>query len=757
MIPVGDLLPSIHGLFNCLFMLHRLRSKDRTDIYQPPLISCNYRRALRFFEDMSSAATKQAGGGAMSLDKMNNIAEMIRNDPSMRQSFIAIAAQRDPALGQQLNQSLQLLDTVASQGQSAAALAREEKAAVQRASLVALGFDQKKALVAYLASNKNVEQATNYLKNPENSKDATATKPPAAGRFISDNPSLRLGLNEFIAQKDPALAQQMKGNPALFEATLRSVGDDTDWKAEYEKARDEATWKANHDAIKASYGSQAASGQAASAAAKAEASWKSSYDSLKATYDALAASGQTVSTAVTNAALDYPLKTRSIRANHAYAGYSAYDAHWPDWLGYQAGEILYTNGYVVPTRFGNLYRVCNSSGRVGVAYADKYIRRPLKSSIVLTDKCRTFVAQSSHEALTAYLVQDYKDVSSTLTQFCIHLSVHTMAEDPKLTELVGDFLLYIVSWVNKTADDVLYNLSGLKGTWNEETDKKVNYDETPNKAEFLENIDEFLAKKENEPLAQFFKNDPSFIQDLAKNATELANDPTAPLGGSDLLPKLFKVSLHKQVIYCDDSSSMRREGRWAAQVQLVNRITRITTRILPEDDGVALRFINQTVNNSDKLNLQAVTSIMEGSSWQPGGNTEIGTYLKSKILEPLIYSQLQLRTLMRPYLISVITDGMPEPERKEAFVEAIKECGDKLQAAGYPRESVKFVLGQIGTGKAATSFLEGVRNNQAIKNEVYVTSDKLDERLSALKANLADLDSWLLQTLFEPIRKYQST
>lgn len=71
----------------------------------------------------------------MSLDKMNNIAEMIRNDPSMRQSFIAIAAQRDPALGQQLNQSLQLLDTVASQGQSAAALAREEKAAVQRASV----------------------------------------------------------------------------------------------------------------------------------------------------------------------------------------------------------------------------------------------------------------------------------------------------------------------------------------------------------------------------------------------------------------------------------------------------------------------------------------------------------------------------------------------------------------------------------------------------------------------------------------------
>jgi hypothetical protein len=66
---------------------------------------------------------------------MNNIAEMIRTDPSMRQSFIDIAAQRDPALGHQLTQSLRLLDTVGPQGQFAATLAREEKGAIQRASV----------------------------------------------------------------------------------------------------------------------------------------------------------------------------------------------------------------------------------------------------------------------------------------------------------------------------------------------------------------------------------------------------------------------------------------------------------------------------------------------------------------------------------------------------------------------------------------------------------------------------------------------
>jgi hypothetical protein len=64
---------------------------------------------------------------------MNNIAEMIRTNPFMRQSFIGIAAQRDPALGQQLTQNLQLLDTC--QGPFATTLAHEEKGAIQRASV----------------------------------------------------------------------------------------------------------------------------------------------------------------------------------------------------------------------------------------------------------------------------------------------------------------------------------------------------------------------------------------------------------------------------------------------------------------------------------------------------------------------------------------------------------------------------------------------------------------------------------------------
>jgi len=197
---------------------------------------------------------------------------------------------------------------------------------------------------------------------------------------------------------------------------------------------------------------------------------------------------------------------------------------------------------------------------------------------------------------------------------------------------------------------------------------------------------------------------------------------------------------------------MKREGRWDAQAQLVKRIAQITTRVLPTGDGVALRFINQNVDNSKKLGLQEIANIIENMSWQPRGDTAIGTYLKSKILEPMIYNQLQQKKLERPFLISVMTDGMPSQEKDDEFVEAIKECGDKLEQAGFPRESVKFLIGQIGTGKATAKFLQGIGNNQDIKTMVHVTTDQLDDVFAKYKQQEGDLDRWLLETLYKPIK-----
>lgn len=129
---------------------------------------------------------------------------------------------------------------------------------------------------------------------------------------------------------------------------------------------------------------------------------------------------------------------------------------------------------------------------------------------------------------------------------------------------------------------------------------------------------------------------------------------------------------------------MKREGRWDSQNQLINRIARVTTRILPEGEGVYMRYINQQIPNSDSLKFEDLLDVVKPLTW--GGDTPIGTNLKSKVLEPLVYSKLPDK-LERPLLVSVITDGMPEPEPRSTFVDAIVECGDKLEAAGLPRES----------------------------------------------------------------------
>lgn len=130
---------------------------------------------------------------------------------------------------------------------------------------------------------------------------------------------------------------------------------------------------------------------------------------------------------------------------------------------------------------------------------------------------------------------------------------------------------------------------------------------------------------------------------------------------------------------------MRLGRRWDSQKKLVQRITKITTRILPEGEGVALRFINRDLNNSSKLTFEEIGTIMD--SWQPNGDTKIGTHLKSKILEPLVYSKIEEENLERPLLITIITDDMPSSEDPSQLAKAILECGDRLQHAGYPRES----------------------------------------------------------------------
>ncbi|KAI8633596.1 hypothetical protein F5Y19DRAFT_489058 [Xylariaceae sp. FL1651] len=306
---------------------------------------------------------------------------------------------------------------------------------------------------------------------------------------------------------------------------------------------------------------------------------------------------------------------------------------------------------------------------------------------------------------------------------------------------------YVIAWVIDATKGAARMIFRRNPEFVPETDQMVNPDGQPKtNAEFVTNVRNAFK---DTPAERFFKNNPKFIEELADKAAALANSPDTPICGKDLLPKTAQVTMHQQVLYCDDSSSMKRQGRWNSQNLLINRIARVTTRILPDGEGVYMRYINQDVPNSDSLKFEELVDVIKPLTW--GGDTPIGTNLKSKILEPLVYRKLP-NDLKRPLLVSVITDGMPEPEPKSTFVDAIAECGDKLEAAGLPRESVKFMIGQVGSSDAATRFLQDIGSEKKIAKVVFVASEKLDVAASNLESDWK-MDEWLIETLYAPIMK----
>ncbi|KAF3903596.1 hypothetical protein AA313_de0203734 [Arthrobotrys entomopaga] len=165
--------------------------------------------------------------------------------------------------------------------------------------------------------------------------------------------------------------------------------------------------------------------------------------------------------------------------------------------------------------------------------------------------------------------------------------------------------------------------------------------------------------------------------------------------------------------------------RWNSQRELVGRITRITTRCLPDGEGVALRFINQEAPSEEpNIGSEDIKQQMETLSWVPNSETQIGTNLRSKILEPLVYQKLAKSPpeLKRPLLVSIITDGSLSQEGRSKLVDEIMECGQQLESNGYDTESVKFFIGQVGDNKGAKSFLDSVRSNKNIERVVHVTT-----------------------------------
>jgi hypothetical protein len=123
--------------------------------------------------------------------------------------------------------------------------------------------------------------------------------------------------------------------------------------------------------------------------------------------------------------------------------------------------------------------------------------------------------------------------------------------------------------------------------------------------------------------------------------------------------------------------------RMEAMRSLVQRMSSIATRLVPDGSGAHLRFINSDYQGND-LTADQIDSHMQ---FQPSGGTNIGTNLKNKVLDPLVFKKLDKDgKLDRPFLVLTITDGEPSPEPVDTFKKTIEECGRRLDQNDYPQE-----------------------------------------------------------------------
>ena len=253
---------------------------------------------------------------------------------------------------------------------------------------------------------------------------------------------------------------------------------------------------------------------------------------------------------------------------------------------------------------------------------------------------------------------------------------------------------------------------------------------------------------ESNHLDTFFGPDDSFIQKVSALATNLRASDDPLLQSAENVDRLTCLTLYQLVIYCDDSGSMA-GGLYNTQQQLVSRIVSLATKILPDDYGVELRFINsEFARNVRTSQVEAAVA-----SVRPTGATPIGTNLRRKILEPLIYNVLSTsdKRIRRPFLVCTITDGYPNNEPESRFKDEIVECRKTLKGANYHPKSAMFCISQIGNNSSAFAFLQRLRIDSEIQDVLYCTSDQLDEKFREFKDNERVLDEWLLKTLTTPL------
>ncbi|PIG89318.1 hypothetical protein AARAC_011038 [Aspergillus arachidicola] len=274
-----------------------------------------------------------------------------------------------------------------------------------------------------------------------------------------------------------------------------------------------------------------------------------------------------------------------------------------------------------------------------------------------------------------------------------------------------------------------FNMSGVfEERIPEEIQKKKDEEE------FRTSMNNFIKEKHFD---RFFPRESDFLSKVVDGAVRLHRDPDNTANTGDLT----RLALYQTVLYCDDTGSMKTDNRIESLRGIVKRIANITTKIIPDDGGIELRFINADVTKAmSRPSLEGIDRIIQEAPL--GGPTCIGTNLKKKVLDDLVLGPVRRQQLNRPVLVSIITDGWPTIESRDELKNTILACKEELKRYRYKEDVVCFQISQIGNEKYATDFLESLKADLT-PDTLYRTSGCLDEEFNELEENDSKLEAWV--------------
>ncbi|KAI8843610.1 hypothetical protein BC829DRAFT_364040, partial [Chytridium lagenaria] len=176
---------------------------------------------------------------------------------------------------------------------------------------------------------------------------------------------------------------------------------------------------------------------------------------------------------------------------------------------------------------------------------------------------------------------------------------------------------------------------------------------------------------------------------------------------------LSALALYDVVFFCDDSGSMRIEERGERIDDLKLILERIAEVALQmDDDGIAVRFMNSPITADNVRSGAQVNSLVDSVNFN--GLTPLGTQLQRKVIEPWVLEPLRRRTLTKPVLVIIITDGEPVGEDRNTFKRVVLDTKTQMAAMGYPASAVAFTVAQCGKDLGAQRFLAELDNDPGV-------------------------------------------